>query len=319
MGKIVAGMASSHAYALAEPTEWDRMRERSQARLSERQGIEAPVHPRVAEEGLENREERYARIREGLGFLQEMLRLKRPDVLILIGDDQNENFRENNVPQIAIYVGEGFFATERRDGQKQRLARYSCPSSLAQDLLTGLIEREYDVALCRSFPDDELLSHAHCQILKRFVPDGDIPIIPIFVNAVHIPNISPRRCYHLGQAIREIVEKHPSEDRAVIYASGGLSHFPPDYPFRFYKGPFTLGSISEEFDRRIVNLIARGGGEKLAELTSQELLENGALETKNWIVLLGAMGNTLPRMLIYEPFYSAIMGMSVAYWELEET
>ncbi len=318
MAKIIAGLASSHAYALAEPGEWDWMRERSRKRYRDRYGAEPPVHPKVAEENLENRELRYKRVREASSFLQEMLKRKKPDALILIGDDQDENFKEDNMPQVAIYVGEEVFATERRDGARQRFARYRCHPGLAQDLLHGLVEREFDVAFSKFFPQDELLSHAHCQILKRFVPEGDIPIIPLFINAFHVPNISPARCYRLGQAIREIFERWPSEARVVIYASGGLSHFPPDYPFRFYQGPYTLGSISEEFDRRAVELMARGEGEKLAQLTSQDLLENGALETKNWIVLLGAVGEVPPRMLIYEPFYSAIMGMGVGYWELED-
>lgn len=317
MGRIIAGFASSHAYALVEPTEWDWMRERSRTRYKSRHGTEPPVHPKVAEESLEKRQIRYKRVSEGLNFLRDTLKEKKPDALILIGDDQNEHFKEDNVPQVGIYVGEEFFTTERSEGGRQRGARYRCHSELAHELLKGLVEREFDVAFSKFFPQDELLSHAHCQILKRLVPEGDIPIIPLFVNAIHMPAISPGRCYRLGQAIKEIVESRPSGERLAIYASGGLSHFPPDYPFRFYKGPYTLGSISEEFDRRIVELIARGEGEKLTQLTSQDLLENGSLETKNWIVLLGAMGKALPRMLAYEPFYSAIMGMGVAYWELE--
>jgi len=318
MGKIIAGLASSHAYALAEPTEWDRMRARSRARYKDRYGVEPPLHPKVAEETLEKRQLRYKCVRDALEFLKEMLKEKKPDALILIGDDQDENFKEDNVPQVAIYVGDELFATERRDGVRQRFGRYRCHSDLAHDLLDGFVERGFDVAFSKFFPKDEILSHAHCQILKRFVPEGDIPIIPLFINAIHVPSISPARCYRLGQAIREIIEGRPSEERIAIYASGGLSHFQPDYPFRYYKGPYTLGSISEEFDRRVVELMARGEGEKVAQLTSQDLLENGDIETKNWVVLLGAVGKVLPRVLVYEPFYSGIMGMGVGCWELED-
>lgn len=246
MAKIIAGLASSHAYALADPTEWDWMRERSRARYKSRYGVEPPPHPRVAEESLEENQARYRRVQSGLDYLRQKLTEKKPDALILIGDDQDENFKEDNVPQVAIYVGDEVFATERRDGGRQRFARYPCHSRLARNLLNGLVESEFDVAFCKSFPHDELLSHAHCQILKRFMPGGDIPIVPLFINAFHVPNISPARCYRLGQAIKEIIERRPSGERVAIYASGGLSHFPPDYPFRFYKGPYTLGSISEE-------------------------------------------------------------------------
>jgi len=312
MGKIIAGLASSHAYALAG------MRARSRARYKDRYGVEPPLHPKVAEETLEKRQLRYKCVRDALEFLKEMLKEKKPDALILIGDDQEEQFKEDNVPQIAMHVGDAFFATARSEAGRQRFARYRCHSDLAHDLLDGFVERGFDVSFSKVFPNEELLSHAHCQILKRFVPEADIPIIPLFINAMHPPSIIPGRCYRLGQAIREIIEQHSSGERVIIYASGGLSHFPPDYPFGFYKGPYTVGSISEEFDREAMELMARGEGETLGQLTSQNLLENGWPEMKNWIVLLGAVGNVLPRVLVYEPFYSGIMGMGVGCWELED-
>ncbi len=319
MGRIIAGLASSHAYALVEPAEWDRMRARSRTSFKERHGKEPPLHPRVAEETPEKRQLRYKRVREGLEFLRKTLKEKNPDALILIGDDQEEQFKEDNVPQVAMHVGDAFFATARSEAGRQRFARYRCPSDLAYDLLKGFIERGFDMAFSKVFPNEELLSHAHCQILRRLLPDNDIPILPIFINAIHVPSISPARCYRLGQAIREIIEGRPSEERIAIYASGGLSHFQPDYPFRYYNGPYTLGSISEEFDRRFVDLLSKGEGEKAAQLTSQDLLENGGIELKSWLVLLGVVGKAIPQLLVYEPFYSAIMGMGIGYWEFEDT
>ncbi len=72
-----------------------------------------------------------------------------------------------------------------------------------------------------------------------------------------------------------------------------------------------------DFDQSAVEAISRGDGAKLAELSAQELLDNGGLEMKNWLVLLGATGKAAPERLVYEPFYSAIMGMGVGYWDLE--
>ncbi len=318
MGKIVAGMASSHAYALEEPTEWDRRRARSRSRFKDRYGTEPPVHPKVAEETMEMRQERYKRIRDGFSLFREQLKVKRPDALILIGDDQEEHFTEENMPQIALYVGDDLFATERGPEGRRRVGRYRCHSALAETLLGGLVERDFDIAFSRSFPRDELISHAHCPILRRVLPEADIPIVPLFINAIHMPTLSPRRCYKLGQAIREIILERPSAERVCLYASGGLSHFQPDYPFRHYRGPYTLGSISEEFDRRAVDLMGQGKGSLLADLTVQDLLANGDVEMKNWIVLLGAIGDIIPERLVYEPFYSGIMGMAVGYWELED-
>jgi aromatic ring-opening dioxygenase catalytic subunit (LigB family) len=188
---------------------------------------------------------------------------------------------------------------------------------LARDLLEGLVERGFDVSYSKSFPDSELQSHAHCQILDRLLPEADIPIVPFFVNATHPPILSPGRCYLLGQAIREVIGERSLGDRIAIFASGGISHFTASFPWSYYKGPFTYGSISEEFDRRIMGFISQGEGEGLAQMTSQDLLENGDGEMRSWIILLGAIGKVSPELLVYQVLYSARTGMGVAYWELE--
>ena len=317
MARIVAAFASSHAYALVDPSGWDGMRERTWARYRGRYGKDAPVNPNVARETLGEREERYHRVREGLALLRERLQEKKPDALILIGDDQEENFKEDNLPQISLYLGEKIFLTEPGEHGKKRAALYPCHSELAEKLLDGLLEREFDIAFSRFLPNDELLSHAHCQILRTIAPECSIPVVPVFINAFNLPALRPQRCYRLGQAIKGIIKDLPSPERIALYASGGLSHFPSSDPFSHYRGPHTLGSISVDFDQRAVELMARGEGEKLGQLSAQELLDNGGLEMKNWLVLLGAVGSATPQLLVYEAFYSAIMGMGVGYWDLE--
>ena len=38
---------------------------------------------------------------------------------------------------------------------------------------------------------------------------------------------------------------------------------------------------------------------------------------RSWITLVGAVGETPAKVLAYEPFYSGVMAMGVAYWEME--
>ena len=199
MGKIMAGMASSHAYALVEPTGWDVMRGRTRARYKARYGVEPELHPNIADETPDVRERGYRHIREALAFFERRMRETRPDAVIIVGDDQDENFTEENLPQIAVYTGAEIYTTERAsDGSRLRGPRYPCHAELAHDLLGGLVDREFDVASCSTFPKDELLSHAHGPIMRRVLPDADIPVVPVFVNAIHVPAPSPRRCYRLG-------------------------------------------------------------------------------------------------------------------------
>lgn len=318
MGKIIAGMASSHAYALINPTGWDKMRQRTRANYKRRYGTEPPDHPKVAEETLEQNQIRYARVDSAFNMFREKLKEKKPDAIIIVGDDQDENFTDQNVPQFATYIGDDVFTTSRGEGgSRVRGTKYPCHSELSRCLLDGFIERDFDMASCASFPNSELLSHAHCQIMDRVDPDANIPVVIIFVNAIHIPAPSPARCYRLGQAIKEIVAGRPSGERVAVYASGGLSHFTAGYPWTHYKGPYTLGSISEDFDRRAVQLMAQGKGEQLARLTSDDLLEHGDIEMRSWIILLGAVGAVPAKVINYEPFYRGVTGMGVGYWELE--
>jgi protocatechuate 4,5-dioxygenase beta chain len=103
----------------------------------------------------------------------------------------------------------------------------------------------------------------------------------------------------------------------AFYASTGLSHFTGGDPYEHYNGPFTLGSISEELDRFVVGKMAGGKGSDTAKLTKQDIIGNGEVDLRSWITMLGAIGDSKPDMLVYEPFYRGVMGMAVGYWELQ--
>ena len=75
----------------------------------------------------------------------------------------------------------------------------------------------------------------------------------------------------------------------MLCASGGMSHFTGGYPWKAYRGPYSYGGINEEFDREILDWMAHGDGEKVAQLTSDDLLKNGDIELRSWITLLGAV------------------------------
>ena len=53
-----------------------------------------------------------------------------------------------------------------------------------------------------------------------------IPTVPIMLNTYYPPNQpTPKRCYALGQALRQAIESWLSAKRVAVIASGGLSHF----------------------------------------------------------------------------------------------
>jgi aromatic ring-opening dioxygenase LigB subunit len=312
MGEIIAAMASSHAYAFLEPSTWDKQREHTWSNYFKRYGTTPSEHPQVARETLEENEQRFQSIRTGLELLRQQVHELAPDTLILIGDDQDENYHEDNLPQFSIYIGDHLGAVDRNRASKLAL---NCDSDLARALLTHSVDAGFDVAYSKSFPNDELRSHAHQQPLAFLQAHERCKVVPIFVNAIHVPGPSPRRCFEFGEVLRRAIEAEPSGKRVVLYASGGWSHFTAGYPWGHYEGPHSLGSISEEFDRRLLEHLRNGETREWSRLSSRDLLDHGDVELRQWLVLLGAVGEAKPRYVAYEPFFRGVMGMGVALWE----
>jgi aromatic ring-opening dioxygenase LigB subunit len=313
MAQIVAAMASSHAYAFLDPEEWDARRRHTRGNYARRYGHEPPEQPQVAVETLADNQQRYRPVREAFDLLRARFRALEPDVLVMIGDDQDENYLEDNLPQFAVYLGKELVAVNKANGERQR---YACDADLAWTIATASVEAGFDLAYSKRFPDDALFSHAHREPLAFLDPEGRVQVVPIFLNAIHVPAPTPARCYQFGQQLREIIEASPDDKRVVLYASGGLSHFTAGYPWPHYEGPHSVGSICQDFDRRIVGAMADGRGAELGALTSRDLIENGEIELRQWIVLQGALGTHRPERLVYEPFYRGMMGMAVGYWDL---
>ena len=318
MGSLVAAMASSHAFAVAPPEKWDELRERNRNVYAQRQNIDVPPpHPRMSEESWEDVQTRYARVRNGLLELKRIIEESKPDALIVIGDDQNENYTSQNVPQFAIYTDSEAVFFDRLFKEERT---YPCAAEISRTILNSAVEAGFDLSFSESFPDKRLISHAHAEPLMRILlPAADVPIVPIYVNAIHPPGPTPARCFAFGQVLGDIIRNHLSNKRIAIYASGGLSHFTAGYPWRFYRGPFGYGQISEEFDRRILQWMADGKMSKLAGLSSAELMDHGDIELRSWIVLAGAVGEVPAQVLAYEPLYRGLMGMAVAQWPVNST
>ena len=273
-----------------------------------------PVNPGIEAENDADNATRYARIRDGLAALRRELHESRPDALILIGDDQEENFRpEHLLPQIAVYLGADFRCKNRSGGPERHCKSHP---EMARSILHQAMNDGFDMGMCNGLTDGLLASHAHYEIAEHIVADSGIPVVLIFVNALHIPAVAPARCHALGESIRRAIATRPDGERYAIYASGGLSHFTGGFPWKQYTGPYAFGDISQDFDRQFMGWIERGEGERARQLTSADLLHHGDVEMRSWISLLGAVGPAITNWSVYEPFYRGMMGMAAASWKL---
>jgi 2,3-dihydroxyphenylpropionate 1,2-dioxygenase len=311
---LICAFATSHAYTFQEPETWDARRARSKANVERKAGRPAADTAEARAETLEDNRERYARIRDAHRSIRERLRRARADAVLMVGDDQTENFGPDSLPQLLVYTGGDYVAD---DWDRKQTAQVTADPEIASMLVEGCLEEGFDVGFSSSFKDGKLLSHAHVEPILYLVRESATPVIPVFVNAVHPLAPGPARCYAFGQALRRVVDHRLGERRIVLCGSGGLSHFSPSHPWAHHVGSRYVGDISVEFDRRIVEWMRAGEGCRLAELTSSELIEHGEAELRQWIVLLGAVGALKPEFLVYEPLFRSIMGMGVGWWQLE--
>lgn len=311
MAHLKLAMASSHAFAFNDPATWDPLRTRIRQHYADLYGDLPPEQPQVAEETDEAVAARHPRIVDAFERVAEAMEEEQPDVLFVIGDDQNENFLADNLPQFSIHLGDSF---EYKDRHSDAAGTQESDAALARFVATHLIDRGFDLALSTGMPGGALRSHAHVPILERLGTPGRTKVIPVFVNAIHVPAPQPQRCYDIGVALREAIALYGSDDKVALYASGGMSHFTAGYPWPYYSGDHTIGAIDTGFDAYLVERMAAGDGARLASLASHDLLDHGGIEFRQWLVLLGAIGGTRPEVLVYEPFHRALMGMGVGLW-----
>ncbi|MGH3169553.1 MAG: hypothetical protein ACRDN0_27210, partial [Trebonia sp.] len=117
MADIVVGIASSHTPQLSSGTEmWPDHAERDK-RQPKLLGRDALYHTYeellpLAPDGMEKELEpavwnaKYQRCQNAIAALSETLARARPDVAVIIGDDQRELFLDDGIPAFACYAGE---------------------------------------------------------------------------------------------------------------------------------------------------------------------------------------------------------------------
>src|SRR5207302_5067919 len=119
--------------------------------------------------------------------------------------------------------------------------------------------------------------------------------LPVFVNAYVPPQPSPERCFAFGQALTRAIERLGR--RAVVLASGGLSHYPatPLYPHP---------DIAT--DRVIFERLKAGNLRYLLSLDAAALDKSGNVECRSLQILAGMIGDRTPQSALFEPSWHHI-------------
>lgn len=319
MAEIVLGLAMSHSPQVSQDPKWwaeqgeiDRTRTPYNELLMRKPSwLDAELDPRVWIT-------KHRAAQAAIAHLAQCLAELSPDLLLLIGDDQEELFLDDCTPMFSVFRGEaswdrpqfahGDMSAPSRAAVKwafhgDRPEAYPGHPQLARHLIEQLVERDFDVAQFSRQHETRSLGHAFTFVRRRILrQDQLIPMIPVLINTYFPPNQpSAARCFALGQALRKAIECWPGSERVAVIASGGLSHF----------------IIDTELDRRVLGGLANGDRELLSALPKGKL-QAGSSEILNWIVAGGALEALRMELIDYIPGYRSEggtgVGMAFAKW-----
>ena len=285
---LVSALAASHApNILLEPgREWEDFMD---------------LHYSMAPKGTASRPtfEQQKKLRQdaeaAFAALRVDLETAKPDVLIVVANDQFVNFFWSNIPTFFVTIA---------DEVKGQFTRHKFHYRNDKELGKAIVRAGMENGIDFSYGEHVELQHTQNVPLYFLMPEAKIPILPIYVNTWVDPAPSPRRCYQLGELLRQVADN--SKERVAILATGGLSHFP---------GSPRIGEIDETFDHKLLEVMRQGKGKSLVDYSVQDLLEAGDTEFLNWMVVIGAVGDAKATYTAYMPDYVAT-GWGFVSWKL---
>jgi 3-O-methylgallate 3,4-dioxygenase len=329
MARIVLGMGTSHGPMLATPPEgWDLRVPDDLRSLHHYKGrtwtygelVEARKGENLAAQiTVEVWRARHAACRAAIAEMGRVLAETKPDIAVLVGNDQMEIFGEELIPAFSVMWGEEIVNSEYSDERMASLppgipisvpgyippggATYRGVPELGRHIIECAIADGFDVAAMKRFPREET-PHAYGFIYRQLMHDAPIPTVPVVLNTFYPPNQpTVRRCYDFGKSIVRAIQSWKSDATVALIASGGLTHF----------------VIDEEVDQILLQGIRDRSIETVAEL-GEAIFQAGTSEMKNWVPVAGAMADLgyPPTIVDYIPCYRSEAGtgnaMAFVYW-----
>lgn len=278
----------------------------------------------------ESAREHQDRHRRAFGRIRQAIDAFEPDAVIVFGDDQYENFKEDIIPPFNLFCMDSFEARPFAGGENiwgvpsEFSATWPGAGGLAREIADELIENDFPIAYSyKSLHWQRGLSHAFANALVYLDWDRkgwNHPLIPISVNCygrdvissrggmAHIfdarpeeekdryldfPGPSgptPRSCFQLGQRLREVLDERP--ERFVVMASSSWSHaFLVSKHYWLYP--------DRDFDRARLEELRVGEQARWAELPNDSIYDAGEQEFRNWICLAGTVAERTPEIVDY--------------------
>jgi protocatechuate 4,5-dioxygenase beta chain len=243
---------------------------------------------------------------DGFPPVHEWLAKAKPDVAVVFYNDHGLNFFLDKLPTFAVGA-----APEYRNADEgwgiPTVKPFQGDAPLSWHLIEALVADEFDVTTCQEM----LVDHALTLPMALLWPGGGdwpVRIVPIAMNHVQHPLPSPRRCYHLGQAVGRALETWNEDARVVVLGTGGLSHQLDGKRAGFINKPFDLMCMDAIVD----------DPERLTRLSTRELVrEAGAQGTElmTWVAARGALTGNVTK--IHSTYHIPISNTAAALMVLE--
>jgi hypothetical protein len=257
-------------------------------------------------------------LRESLARCRQALDEFAPDLVVVWGDDQYENFREEVVPPFCV-LAYGDIEVQPFEVMNDRGSpnAWGLPDDMtitlhgdvdaSRTLADELIHDGFDMAY--SYRKREGAHFPHAILNTQLFLDYDnagrefpYPVVPITVNCYGEHAIArqgglaryadiavertdpagptPKRCFELGRGVARAYKE--SGKRVALVASSSWSH-----AFLHDKGWHLRPDTPA--DQRLYDALVAGDFEAWQRVTSREVVEAGQHEMLNWFCLLGAV------------------------------
>jgi Catalytic LigB subunit of aromatic ring-opening dioxygenase len=260
----------------------------------------------------------YERMAAATGRLRSLIRELAPDVVVVVSDDQEEIFFDDNMPMFSVYWGRSWTLLPWRShraaasplfdafkkGWGDRELDVPVDAAAAEHVIASLASDDFDIAHFRYFraeyggtvgpagylasartrpPARRGVPHGFAYVVKTLMDNDPVPMVPVFINTCYPPNRpTARRCYDFGIALRKAIETMPGGRRVLLIASGGLSHF----------------VLDEALDRLLIRGLQH---DDRAVLENLPRLDSPTGEIRNWVAAAGACRGMRFELFDYVP------------------
>lgn len=279
------------------------------------------------DEGLSAAAEHRRIVVDGLRKVRAELEAFDPDFVLVFGDDQYENFREDVVPAFCVYFFDDMevqpLLGSKAVGSRENV--WGLPDDTRVDvkghpeggqfLASSLLESGFDIAWAMKPHHHPTLGHSFMRTLTYLDYDRTgfpFALVPFHVNAygedikrnittaegaplaTAPPAPQPSRCYDLGVEIGRILRESPW--RVAVIGSSSWSH-----AFLTPKNHLLYPDI--EADRALLQDLEESRQHTWRNLTLDDIRAAGQHELLNWICMVGAMGDASAEVLAFAETY----------------